>query len=86
LIRTPAVFRRRMTYLRFDPGHLPERFGLFLLIALGESIVAIGAPAASAEHLGGTVVLAVAAAFVLACGRWWVYFHVASDAVRAGSL
>jgi low temperature requirement protein LtrA len=80
-LATPAIFRSRMMNTRFDPGHLPERFGLFVLIALGESIVAIGAPAA-AEPLGTMVVLAVAAAFVLACGLWWVYFHFASDAVR----
>ena len=81
-LATPAVFRRRLTHLRFDPTHLPERFGLFVLIALGESIVAIGGPAAATEHLGAPVVLAVAEAFVLACGLWWVYFHFASDAVR----
>jgi low temperature requirement protein LtrA len=81
-LATPALFRRRLTHLRFDASHLPERFGLFVLIALGESIVAIGGPAASSEHLDATVVLAVAEAFVLACGLWWVYFHFASDAVR----
>jgi low temperature requirement protein LtrA len=81
-LATPAVFRSRLTHLRFDPGHLPERFGLFVLIALGESIVAIGGPAAATAHLDAQVVLAVAAAFVLACGLWWVYFHFASDAVR----
>jgi low temperature requirement protein LtrA len=79
---TPAVLRRRLAHVRFDPSHLPERYGLFVLIAIGESIVAIGAPAAAAGHLDTAVVLAVAAAFVLACGLWWVYFHFASAAVR----
>jgi hypothetical protein len=48
------------------PGHLPERFGLSLIIALGESIVAIGGPAAAAKDLAGAVVVAVAAIIAMA--------------------
>jgi len=83
-LSTPRLTRRTMMHLPFNAGHLAERFGLFVIIALGESIVAVGAPAASAAHLGGGVVAAVAAAFALACGLWWVYFHFAADAVRHG--
>lgn len=56
------------------PGHFAERHGLIVLIALGESIVAIGVGAAGALNLGiGTVaVLGVA----LAAAMWWVYFDV----------
>jgi low temperature requirement protein LtrA len=78
----PALLRKRLTGMRFDPHHLPERFGLFLIIALGESIVAIGVPAASADHLTAGVVVAVGVAFVLACGLWWVYFVFAASAVQ----
>jgi low temperature requirement protein LtrA len=81
-LATPALTRRWLVKVRFHPEHLPERFGLFLIIALGESIVAIGGPAASATDLKGAVVVAVAAAFVLACALWWVYFAFAADAVR----
>lgn len=80
-LSTPTVLRRRLHDMRFDPGHLTERFGLFLIIALGESVVAIGGPAADG-HLSAGVLCAVAAAFVLACGLWWVYFHFAADAMR----
>lgn len=81
-LATPAVIRRRLVSIRFHPNHLPERFGLFLIIALGESVVSIGTPAAAAPqlHVGG--VAAVAVAFALACGLWWVYFHFAADAMR----
>ncbi|MQY06885.1 low temperature requirement protein A [Actinomadura macrotermitis] len=79
---TPRLLRSRLTGLRFDADHMPERFGLFLLIALGESVVATGAAAASADRLGADVLGAVAASFVLVCALWWVYYHFAADAVR----
>jgi low temperature requirement protein LtrA len=80
-LSSPTILRERLRSMRFDPGHLAERFGLFLIIALGESVVAIGGPAADG-HLSAGVLSAVAAAFVLACGLWWVYFHFAADAMR----
>jgi low temperature requirement protein LtrA len=74
-----TVLRSRLSRLHFDASHLSERFGLFVLIALGESVVAIGA---SASPLEPAVCSAVAAAFALSCGLWWVYFNYAADAVR----
>ena len=81
-LATPALTRRRLVNIHFHSTHLPERFGLFLIIALGESVVAIGTPAAAAPQLDVGGVAAVAAAFALACGLWWVYFHFAADAIR----
>jgi low temperature requirement protein LtrA len=82
-LSSPALTRRQiMAHLRFDAGHLTERFGLLIIIALGESIVATGASAAGPRDLPAPVLLAVAAAFALVFGLWWVYFHFASDAVR----
>lgn len=80
-LSSPTILRRRLRSMRFDPGHLSERFGLFLIIALGESVVEIGGPAADG-HLSAGVLSAVAAAFVLAAALWWVYFHFAADAMR----
>jgi low temperature requirement protein LtrA len=80
-LSSPTLLRGRLRRMRFDPGHLAERFGLFLIIAMGESVVAIGGPAAS-EELRAAVLASVAAAFVLVCGLWWVYFHFAADAMR----
>jgi len=82
-ICTPAVARRLvLAQIQFHPLHLPERFGLFLIIALGESIVAIGVAASTAARLGGLTVLAVAVAFVLACGLWWIYFIFSASAIE----
>lgn len=80
-LATPTLLRARMRGMHVNPGHLAERFGLFVLIALGESVVAIGA-SAHADHLDFAAFGAIAFAFVLACGLWWVYFHFAHAAVR----
>ena len=79
-LSTPTVLRRRLRAMRFDAAHLAERFGLFVLIALGESVVAVGT--STAGELTVAQGFAVAAAFALSCGLWWVYFHFAADAVR----
>ncbi|MCW2927809.1 MAG: low temperature requirement protein, partial [Thermoleophilia bacterium] len=59
---------------KISPGHFAERHGLILLIALGESIVAIGVGAGS-DVDAGVVVAAVLGMVVAAC-MWWVYFDV----------
>ncbi|MEP6651137.1 MAG: low temperature requirement protein A [Lapillicoccus sp.] len=50
----PTLRRRSLNALHFDADHLTERYGLFVLIALGESIVAIGVPVASATTWRGS--------------------------------
>jgi low temperature requirement protein LtrA len=56
------------------PGHFAERHGLIVIIALGESIVAIGVGAAGELDfaIGAVAVLGVA----LAAAQWWTYFDV----------
>ncbi|GLZ79808.1 low temperature requirement protein A [Actinorhabdospora filicis] len=81
-LSTPRLTRKRLLRLKFDAPHLAERFGLLVIIALGESIVAIGAPLASAKHVAAGAIAGVAVAFVIAVGLWWVYFNYAADAVR----
>lgn len=56
------------------PGHFAERHGLIVLIALGESIVALGV-GAKVELGTGTVVAAVLGV-VVAASLWWTYFDV----------
>jgi low temperature requirement protein LtrA len=56
------------------PGHFAERHGLIVIIALGESIVAIGVGAAGALDLGIGIVAVLGVA--LAAALWWVYFDV----------
>lgn len=56
------------------PGHFAERHGAIIIIALGESIVAIGA-GANASVDGGVVAAAVLGTIVSAA-LWWLYFDV----------
>jgi low temperature requirement protein LtrA len=56
-------------------GHFAERFALILIIALGESIVAIGAGIQGADIDAG-LVLAAVFVMVLAAAMWWAYFDV----------
>lgn len=81
-LSTPLLTRRSLTGIRFHSAHLPERFGLFLIIALGESIVAVGVPAAMKPDLSPIAMASVAVAFILACSLWWVYFVFAADTMR----
>jgi low temperature requirement protein LtrA len=56
------------------PGHFAERHGLIVLIALGESIVAVGAGAR--HHVDAGVVEAAILGVVVAGALWWLYFDV----------
>ncbi len=59
---------------RLSPGHFAERHGLIIIIALGESIVAIGVGAEHAVDTG--VVVAAIVGIALAAALWWLYFDV----------
>jgi low temperature requirement protein LtrA len=61
---------------RLSPGHFAERHGLIVIIALGESIVAIGVGATGIELGAGEIVAAVLGVAV-AAALWWVYFDSA---------
>ena len=58
------------------PGHFAERHGLILIIALGESIVAIGVGAGTEVDAG--VVAAATLGIAIAAAIWWLYFDVIS--------
>ena len=75
----PYVFGVRGFSVSAD--HFAERYGLIVIIALGESIVAIGIGAAGIE-LDPTVVVAAILGLVLACALWWAYFDVVALLIR----
>jgi low temperature requirement protein LtrA len=60
---------------RVSPAHFAERHGLFVIIALGESIVAIGVGAAGVSLTPGIVSAAILGIVVIAT-LWWAYFDV----------
>lgn len=65
--------RRIQAKVPLDVAHLPERFGLFTILVLGESIAAVVAGLRHEGWIAGPVVTAVLAVGV-AAGLWWVYF------------
>ena len=78
--------------LRVSPAHYAERYGLIVIIALGESIVAIGVGAAG-EPVTTSLVAAAVLGILVVGALWWAYFDVyaveaqrrlseASDAAR----
>jgi low temperature requirement protein LtrA len=58
-----------------SPGHFAERFGLIVIIALGESIVAIGV-GIERVALDADVLVAATLGLVTAAALWWAYFDV----------
>jgi low temperature requirement protein LtrA len=64
-----------------EGGHFTERCEGFIIIALGESVVVTGAPAASAG-LTATVVLCLGVAFVETAALWWLYFGAVAERTR----
>jgi low temperature requirement protein LtrA len=73
------VMGMAIIYLRFksiiapDASHCNERFGLFTILVLGETILAIGI-GTSEIGLAGRTLLVGALGFVIVVAVWWLYF------------
>jgi low temperature requirement protein LtrA len=59
---------------KFLPGHFAERHGLIIIIALGESIVAIGVGAG--VDVDAAVIAAAVLGIAFVSAMWWIYFDV----------
>jgi low temperature requirement protein LtrA len=60
---------------RVQPGHFAERHGAFIIIALGESIVAVGVGAGGLE-LDAGIIAGALLGIAVAGALWWAYFDV----------
>jgi low temperature requirement protein LtrA len=78
-VGTPLVVGTEGWHL--SPGHFAERHGLVIIIALGESLVALGVGVAS-EELTPRIVVAVVVGFVSVACLWWLYFDVVAIAAE----
>ncbi|MFC5664790.1 low temperature requirement protein A [Kitasatospora misakiensis] len=75
-LSVPVVAELRMQ-TTWHPHHIAERYGLFTLIVLGETVAAATVAVQSAvdEHEGLVRLLPVAAGGLLICfSAWWIYF------------
>jgi low temperature requirement protein LtrA len=75
---TPGLGRSRTADWDIDPAHLAERCALFIIIALGESILVTGATSAQVT-LSPQTVGAFAASFIGSIAMWWIYFDTGVD-------
>jgi len=81
---TPWLGRSTTADWTIAGSHLAERCQGFILIALGESIVIIGATLASLSPLAAPEIIAFVTAFTGAVALWWIYFDRSADESERG--
>jgi low temperature requirement protein LtrA len=67
---------------RVAVAHFAERYGLFVIICLGESIVAIGV-SARGEPISASLVAAVSLGLLITIALWWTYFDRFAEVAEA---
>jgi len=77
---TPGLGRSRTSDWTIEGGHFAERCQGFILIALGESIVIIGATLTEMKSVTVSSVTAFVVAFVGSVALWWLYFDQSAEA------
>jgi low temperature requirement protein LtrA len=81
LLDLVAALRAGRNEWRLFAGHFSERHGLFVIIALGESLIAAGATATDQPLTAGVLIVAITA-IAGTCALWWTYFGWAKDALE----
>lgn len=83
---TPPVALRALQAKVYDSAHIPERYGLFVIIVLGENIVAIAAATTGAAWEFDSAMTAFGA-FAIGASVWWIYFeHSEADLLTRSRL
>jgi low temperature requirement protein LtrA/predicted GNAT family acetyltransferase len=79
-LATPWIMRTEQARAPLDVSHLPERFGLFTILVLGESMAAV---VAGLSHISWALVPTLTAALGVGVvtGLWWLYFDNARGSV-----
>jgi low temperature requirement protein LtrA len=76
----PGAGTTPMSQWQIEGAHFGERFQLFVIIALGETVVLAGATASGAG-LSVAVVAALLLAFLSSAALWWLYFDQVAGTV-----
>ncbi|MCJ7781558.1 MAG: low temperature requirement protein A [Acidimicrobiia bacterium] len=84
-LATPYILRRAQAAAPLDVSHLPERFGLFTILVLGESIVAVTVGLSHVSWQPSTTLVGVFGLGAATC-LWWINFdnHEGSVVRRRG--
>src|SRR6266508_3517083 len=82
-LSAPWLGRRRMARAPIHASHMTERFGLFTLIVIGESVISVAQGAAGVDWEPRTLAVAVVG-FLAVASLWWIYFeYVGALAIRS---
>ena len=76
-----AIYAARGKSVRLNAAHFVERHGLFVIIALGESLIVVGLIFANAERSADTLGVALFAVVITSL-LWWTYFGWLKDALE----
>jgi low temperature requirement protein LtrA len=75
---TPGLGRSTTAEWDIEGSHMAERCGLFVIIALGESVLVTGAKFGTLPWTA-TTVAAFAVSFVGSVAMWWIYFNIGAE-------
>lgn len=71
---TPYVMRKEQARSPMDVNHLPERFGLFTILVLGEPVASVVAGLSESHWSASLTYSAIMSVFITG-SMWWLYFH-----------
>ncbi|WP_336959998.1 low temperature requirement protein A [Sphingobium aquiterrae] len=74
----PGLGASRMSDWNVEAHHMSERCGLFVIIALGESVLLTGSTFSGTDWQGAGI-LAFVSAFITIVAMWWIYFHLGAE-------
>jgi low temperature requirement protein LtrA len=75
----PGMGRSSTQDWTIEGGHLTERCQLFVIVALGETLLASGGSLASSHEWTFPVLSAMTATFLSAMAVWWLYFGTSGE-------
>lgn len=76
--RLPGMGRSYTSDWTIEGGHLAERCQLFVIVALGETLLITGATLGEHPHWDAPTLIALLVAFLGTAAMWWVYFDTSS--------
>lgn len=79
-LSVPIIGSRILTGTPSHPSHLPERFGLFTMIVLGEAIVSVATGTTGTNWQLPSIIAAVGGFAIAAC-LWWRYYNFLDSSV-----
>jgi len=77
--RTPRLGRSTTGDWNVEGAHMAERCGLFIIIALGESLLMTGATYSGIDHADTGTHAAFLLGFASAVAMWWIYFDIGAE-------